>query len=311
MTLTTKTYDDEKWKLVPIEPTIEMLHQITPASADYEEWKVNYKAMLSAAPEPPSVSVDEPDELLQAAIRTHSCMSQKEVDDLLHPQPKTEQEPVISLLVDKDGYIDGSGWKLYGGMKPGWNDLYLAPPPASDEDRRDALHALNATIRRSYEELRAIIDNGSESMTHKDAVNELRRLTVEDDVRERLLELAWEALDRLHAVAHRANASLNDTSRDDPRYARRSRNLQESSDEWVQALLLYWPRLRNEIMDEIHRLRAENGELRKDASRYRWVKENLVVEYDDSYGIVWNISCAPSLETFDDVIDAMRGEKEE
>ena len=40
------------WKLVPIEPTKEMLWQICPASADLHEWAVNYEAMLKAAPKP-------------------------------------------------------------------------------------------------------------------------------------------------------------------------------------------------------------------------------------------------------------------
>ena len=39
------------WKLVPIEPTREMLWQICPASADLREWEGNYKSMLAAAPE--------------------------------------------------------------------------------------------------------------------------------------------------------------------------------------------------------------------------------------------------------------------
>ena len=34
--------------LVPREPTEEMLYLITPASASYNEWRANYKAMLSA-----------------------------------------------------------------------------------------------------------------------------------------------------------------------------------------------------------------------------------------------------------------------
>ena len=42
----------EGWKLVPIEPTREMLWQICPASADLHEWAVNYQAMLQAAPTP-------------------------------------------------------------------------------------------------------------------------------------------------------------------------------------------------------------------------------------------------------------------
>ena len=34
--------------LVPREPTEEMLHLITPASASYNEWRANYKSMLAA-----------------------------------------------------------------------------------------------------------------------------------------------------------------------------------------------------------------------------------------------------------------------
>lgn len=43
----------------------------------------------------------------------------------------------------------------------------------------DAIHQNN----REYEELRAIIDNGSESMTHEEAVKELKRLMMEDEER--------------------------------------------------------------------------------------------------------------------------------
>ena len=42
-------------------------------------------------------------------------------------------------------------------------------------EQRDALHALNAKIRRGYEELRTTIDNGSESMTHDRAVGDCGR----------------------------------------------------------------------------------------------------------------------------------------
>jgi hypothetical protein len=41
------------WKLVPIEPTIEMMMQM-PGSADATEWKQYYKAMLSMAPIAPA-----------------------------------------------------------------------------------------------------------------------------------------------------------------------------------------------------------------------------------------------------------------
>ena len=53
MTTITTTYDPKEWKLVPVEPTKEMLWAITPASALLSEWKQNYASILSAAPTVP------------------------------------------------------------------------------------------------------------------------------------------------------------------------------------------------------------------------------------------------------------------
>lgn len=44
----------EGWKLVPVDPTKEMLWAITPASAKLSEWKQNYASMLQDAPTPPT-----------------------------------------------------------------------------------------------------------------------------------------------------------------------------------------------------------------------------------------------------------------
>ena len=41
----------ERWKLVPIEPTEEMLHALIDGANQYDAWKEGYRDMLAAAPE--------------------------------------------------------------------------------------------------------------------------------------------------------------------------------------------------------------------------------------------------------------------
>jgi hypothetical protein len=50
----------EGWQLVPIEATLPMLTAICPASASLNEWRVNYRDMLNAAPEYMLATVKEP-----------------------------------------------------------------------------------------------------------------------------------------------------------------------------------------------------------------------------------------------------------
>lgn len=75
----------------------------------------------------------------------------------------------MGQLKGKDAAFSEPGF--YDGYKCGQKDAY----------------ALN----REYEELRAIIDNGSESMTHEDAVRELKRLMAEDEVRAKAEPVGW------------------------------------------------------------------------------------------------------------------------
>jgi hypothetical protein len=125
-----------RWKLVPVEPTPEMVEAAKDNRASQPQgtlpgsaMRQMFEAMISVAPTPPEV------------------------------------EPVAEVSV-REGRVSVHGYKLIG--LPDGTKLYASPPPADDELRKAAEDVLEVLLRRWVD------DGVTLSIVEKAKINALR-----------------------------------------------------------------------------------------------------------------------------------------
>ena len=140
----TPTYDETKWKLVPVEPTQEMLNC---TDANKQKYTSIYKTMLSAAPQPPEA---QPEQQKPSTAQEKSCETCPDCKKPTKEQPlfmqgydagladgkriaQREQVPVAFMYTDSGGehYTDDRNEIWNGVGIESWTPLYAAPAPQS------------------------------------------------------------------------------------------------------------------------------------------------------------------------------------
>ena len=113
----TFTIDDEKWRVVPVEPTDEML-DAAGSIAFAEEIKADYSAMIAAAPQPEPVESEPVAKVLFIdGLESNNLLDcDLPVGTLLYttPQPDRTAELEAALMVARDA-LDTCQWYSPGG----------------------------------------------------------------------------------------------------------------------------------------------------------------------------------------------------
>ena len=180
MTIRTITYNPETHRLVPIEPSEEMLRKATKVDlgkdCDEKGICINlYQVIIAAAPQPEQVE-SEP-----VAYYTNQG-----------------NWPRIVLAID--GNSDGYETPLYASPQPDRTAELTAERDAALDTIASYKQQLSVLAILSqypplYEELRSVIDGGSESMDHAQAVQEVKDLQSEITTLKAALKVARDALD--------------------------------------------------------------------------------------------------------------------